>query len=344
MAVTAFTWDVSQWGDVSMTWVQPTFVSGTISDVSTVLAPFFTWGATEWDGQSATWAAIGYVGQPVGDAAHPEVVIAVQGETGAVSEAFAGSGLTAYVAPDNTGVYVTATTARLYDRLPALYRDADATVVPPTATVETTTVTTGTFDSSETFDSAEEFDMTGEDVDTGVVTEIPNPNGYPLLRWLSCLVDQAGDIEEIVNRLTSPTTSALTDPQTADVAWLPWLAQMVGVNLPNPVDPGKAQTAIYGALTGAQRGSKPSIAAAVARALTGSQTVTVTDHYQGATWKIQVDTLVSETPTVFAGSTPFTWGTTTWGQGEWFAADPIVSLIVTAKTKPAGFTLVHTTS
>lgn len=85
---------------------------------------------------------------------------------------------------------VSATTERLYGSLPAFYRDAD------------------------------------------------EPLDWPLLRYLSLLGDQLGDLEELVDRIdfvraedvgSAGDTSDLVDPATADAAWLPWLAQLVGI-------------------------------------------------------------------------------------------------------------------
>jgi hypothetical protein len=62
---------------------------------------------------------------------------------------------------------------------------------------------------------------------------------YQLKKWLSGVVDQAGTIDTLVDRFSyvSPEdgpgyrTADLVDPVTADAAWLPWLAQLVGVKL-----------------------------------------------------------------------------------------------------------------
>lgn len=57
---------------------------------------------------------------------------------------------------------------------------------------------------------------------------------WPLLKWLSLLVDQLGAVADVVDRITMDdddpaSSSALTDPATADETWLPWLAQLVGL-------------------------------------------------------------------------------------------------------------------
>lgn len=49
---------------------------------------------------------------------------------------------------------------------------------------------------------------------------------YPLLRFLSLVGDQASEVEDIVDRL--PTD--LANPIAAEAAWVPWLAQLVGLD------------------------------------------------------------------------------------------------------------------
>lgn len=66
---------------------------------------------------------------------------------------------------------------------------------------------------------------------------------WPLLRWLSLLLDQIGDITDVIDAIDVRTpdeggavgdASALTDPETAQEEWLPWLAQFVGIGLATP--------------------------------------------------------------------------------------------------------------
>lgn len=62
-------------------------------------------------------------------------------------------------------------------------------------------------------------------------------DGYPLLRFLSLLGDQAGEVETLVDRIalhddgTGDWRSDLANPAAADDAWLAWIAQMVGLGL-----------------------------------------------------------------------------------------------------------------
>lgn len=214
------------------------------------------------------------------------------------------------VDPTGTGtVYVTETTARVWLGLPSCYRDADATA-------------------SGQGDSATEVN-------------------FPLLRWLAAMVDQGGEVGEIIDACSDPTSAALTDPTTAEQAWLPWLASLVGISLTTPIpDVQGARTAIANAITGSPRGSKGAFVAAVQGVLTGTQNVTVVDHYQGDPWQIEVATLASETPATLSGWDRFTWGVSEWGATAsiWNSLDPIEWYLQSQGQVAPGFTVVHTES
>ena len=251
--------------------------------------------------------ASGMVGvSSLGDAS-AGVLLETSGQIVGVSSLAAGTSFAQYVDASGTGVYVSATTARVYARLPDFMRDADVSA-------------------------------SGEGV-SGTAW------GFPLLRWLACLVDQAGDIEGIVDQLADPAASALTDPSTADAAWLPWLGQLVGVSLPSPVgDVAAARSAILEAALGAPRGSKPSIAAAVSAVLGGSAVV-VTDHAGGDAWQIGVQTVAADTPATLPGQPAFIWGQSTWGTASatWGNPDPVEWYLAQQDLVPAGYSIEHTT-
>lgn len=132
---------------------------------------------------------------------------------------------------------------------------------------------------------------------------------WPLLRYLSLLVDQAGTVVDLIDRITytppddaalaaalgidiTASTSDLTDPATADAAWLPWLAQFVGANI-SGLTVDEARDAIPG--VGFLAGTKRGIAQAAAAALIGTKYVRVYDHYTGDPWLIEVRVRASET-------------------------------------------------
>ena len=184
---------------------------------------------------------------------------------------------------------VSATTTRLYERLPELYRRAD------------------------------------EAADAG-------PNGYPLLRYLSLIVDQLGDLEVLVDRIdyvpeedggAAGDTSDLTDPLGADEAWLPWLAQLVGTDYGRltGLDLTGRRLALAGAASGWRAGTREGIAAAVRPLLTGTRFVRVQSHLGGDPWRVEIRTRVSETPVSSA---------------------EVIAAVVRAQAKPAGVELVHT--
>lgn len=132
------------------------------------------------------------------------------------------------------------------------------------------------------------------------------PDGYPLLRWLSLIVDQAGDVDELADRfdpVDNPSgTSDLVDPATADAAWLPWLANLVGAKLSPSLSEAETRDAIANPSSGWRAGTKPALAAAARTALTGSRfaevrdhTVTMTAPGEGGVWDVLLVTRTSET-------------------------------------------------
>lgn len=260
-----------------------------------------------------------------------------------------------YVTPDGSGLFVSSLTALLYSRLPDVYRDDDRNIGDKVtyATVNTGTGTPGSFDVSPgLFDAAgRTFD---EGTGSGPVTELVEVSripGRPLLRYISCLVDQLASVDAFVAANSSPTASSLTDPATADVTWLPWLGQLVGVTLPQPVDAVQGRYLIANALSGVRKGSKQAIANLVAATLTGTKTVTVTNGYGGNPWYIGVNTLASETPpdpapvVLTVTGQVFTWGVSMWGSPDTYQTAAQIELMVNnSPQKPAGFQIVHTRS
>lgn len=133
--------------------------------------------------------------------------------------------------------------------------------------------------------------------------------GWVLKTWLSGVVDQAGDVEAFINRASydtpddggSPTdSSALADPEKADAAWLPWIAQVLGKKI-NPRFT-EQQTRDYLSTAGYTSGTKKAIAEAAASELVGTRSVTVYDHTTdtsaigaGGQWDVLIVTKASET-------------------------------------------------
>jgi Phage tail protein (Tail_P2_I) len=99
-------------------------------------------------------------------------------------------------------------------------------------------------------------------------------------------------------------SSALADPDQADVAWLPWLAQLVGSTLdPSASEQEKRDTIRY-ATSGWRGGTRSAIADAAKTALTGSKYARIVPHMipvsgslnPGTIWDITIVTRTAETP------------------------------------------------
>jgi hypothetical protein len=120
--------------------------------------------------------------------------------------------------------------------------------------------------------------------------------------------------------LPDPSTSDLVDPLRADVAWLPWLAQIVGARLARDLPVADQRATIAGAVGGWRAGTRHSIAAAAATALEGQRSVTLFDHFEGDPWRIGISTTPSETPSGAA----------------------VVEAVLRSGAKPAGVLIVHT--
>lgn len=120
----------------------------------------------------------------------------------------------------------------------------------------------------------------------------PEPGGLPgddLARWRAARVDHP---------------SELGDPLAADAAWLPWMAQLVGVHLDPSATEAERRDTIRFTTSGYRAGTRQAIADAAGSALTGSKYAAVFVHttvvsgnlVAGTTWDITIVTRSSETP------------------------------------------------
>lgn len=160
----------------------------------------------------------------------------------------------------------------------------------------------------------------------------PGPNTLPLLRYIRALASMADPAETLVDRLLfvrpedggpPAGTSDLADPATADLTWLPWLSQLVGVDL-DQVDGDQARRdAIRSASSGFKAGTRTAVEDAARSALTGSKYVRVTPHRTatgaGQWYDVRITTRTSETPDVAA----------------------VLAAVVAKQAKPAGVRLWH---
>lgn len=156
---------------------------------------------------------------------------------------------------------------------------------------------------------------------------------YPLLRYMAGAGLELGAIDRIIDRIDFVTvpdgglpgdTSDLADPLTADEAWLPWLAQLVGVNLEPGMTLEQRRDAVSFASAGWRAGTKSAVADAARSELTGTKFAVVYDHSattpgDGGQWDVLIITRPTETP------------------------DPgaVLGAIVARGAKPAGVVLHH---
>ena len=158
---------------------------------------------------------------------------------------------------------------------------------------------------------------------------------WPLLRYLSLLGDQLGELSDLQTRIdyVAPDdggapgdTSDLSDPATADQAWLPWLAQHLGVVLPPRLTEAEKRDAVAYASAGWRAGTKTAVADAAKTVLTGSKYARLYDHATtridagtATVWDVLIVTRPSETPDVQA----------------------VLDTVVAKGAKPAGVELHH---
>lgn len=166
-------------------------------------------------------------------------------------------------------------------------------------------------------------------------------NDWAFKKYISAIADQLNDVEELVARFTlieeedyreltedidvteaferpvgledeesllgyAPlyTTSDLVDSRTANVEWLPYIAQLYGVTLPNDTIEYQRAAIFYG-YSSLRGGSKLALRQAIQDQLTGEKWVDIYEQRDGAggsidspsdEWNILVVTRDEETP------------------------------------------------
>ncbi len=120
--------------------------------------------------------------------------------------------------------------------------------------------------------------------------------------------------------------SALTDPDLADPAWLPYLAQLVGAYLDPAANLVERRDIIRFATSGYRGGTRAALADAARSALTGSRYVLVQPGMRangtvGTIWDVTLRTRTSETPD----------------------ANAVLATVIRKGAKPAGVQLWHGT-
>jgi hypothetical protein len=151
---------------------------------------------------------------------------------------------------------------------------------------------------------------------------------YPLLTYLDALTRLPGEIHEVIERIAGSRpagpaapepwgldpsrldswraarverASALGDPLTADAAWLPWLAQLVGARIDRTADDATRRAAVRYAYAGWRAGTRSSIEHAARTVLTGSQYARVvpftrSDGAPATPWDVAIVVRQSEAP------------------------------------------------
>lgn len=169
---------------------------------------------------------------------------------------------------------------RMYQRLPAVYRNLDARTGYQLKRYM-----------ASVFGFWSEADVMTDRLagNRPVGPASPEPWDLPadeLARWRAARTD---------------VNSALTDPDLADASWLPWLAQMLGAVLDPASGLQERRDTLRDATSGFRGGTQMAIANAARSALTGSRYVQVQpglrgDGTTGTIWDLTLRTRASETP------------------------------------------------
>lgn len=186
---------------------------------------------------------------------------------------------------DGTVAVMSLLADRLYARLPEVYRNMDAT----DRTWTFKRYLAGLLSPAADIDDL----ITAINGDRPVGPPAPEPWGLPsdeLTIWRE-------------NRRTR--ASALGDPNQANAAWLPWLAQIVGARLDPGMSEEEKRDTIRYATSGWRAGTRSAIVDAAKSALTGTRYARVLPHTKvnvsddleaGTPWDITIITRTSETP------------------------------------------------
>lgn len=125
---------------------------------------------------------------------------------------------------------------------------------------------------------------------------------WPLLALLGALLDRAQEVADLARESDDgPGWSSIVDPDRAPAAWLPWLAQLVGVEIPPTGTPEAsgldeaAQRLRIKETDGQNRGTVAAIKGAARQYLTGDRTAYLTERH-GSAYALAVATLEAETP------------------------------------------------
>lgn len=196
-------------------------------------------------------------------------------------------------------------------------------------------------------------------------------SNYPLLRYLSLVGDQLTQVAELLGRFTydplddrdntdppwqrfgsglfgddtygDNDVADLVDPALADTAWLPWLAQLVGVDVTGMTIP-EARAAIADPSSTWAHGTREAIIRRARPRLGDEAYLDVVPHHQGDPFTMALVTKSDET-----------YGSTTWAElaesaptwadlealGSWHNLEAASIIGDVQAERPAGFRIAH---
>ena len=156
--------------------------------------------------------------------------------------------------------------------------------------------------------------------------------GFPLLKFMRLIGDQGDGFASTYRRIdftpvdeggTPGDASDLVDPDTADPAWLPYSATLVGARLGSGLTVAQQRDAIRYSPAGFRAGQKSAVADAAQSVLTNTRYARVvpnrTESGPGTQWDLLIVTRLTETPDIPA----------------------VLAAVIAQRVKPAGVILHH---
>jgi hypothetical protein len=137
-------------------------------------------------------------------------------------------------------------------------------------------------------------------------------NNWTMKKYMQSIFGVLDEVNTLLDRFTyvppddlteeTDLSSDLVNPVNADAEWLPWLAQLVGVNNDYVTDEALKRTRIENAFDGARPGTKEALIQAVQTILTGTKEVYVHPFSNnvggigsGTQWEVLIITRAEET-------------------------------------------------
>jgi hypothetical protein len=118
-------------------------------------------------------------------------------------------------------------------------------------------------------------------------------NGYALAQYVAAI---GGMIQDIADLSRAPSAwGDIMDPDTCPPEGLGWLAQMVGIRLPQQITADEARAIIKDQVSW-RRGTPRGIREAIGRLLTGTKHVGIIERADGDPYKVAITTWTDETP------------------------------------------------